>query len=82
MVNKAYYPIFLDLRGKRCVIVASPALAKEIRKELQKIYGPEYSRYLKIIKSARSKAMKDIPNKKDREKFLRELASGMKRVPL
>lgn len=60
---------------------ASPALAREIRKELQRIYGPEYSRYLKIMKVARSKAMKNIQNKKGREKFLKDLALAIKKGP-
>lgn len=55
---------------------ASPAIAKAIRKELQKLYGPEYSRYLKSIRDARSRAMREISNKKDREKFLKALAAS------
>jgi len=53
---------------------ASPALAKEIRKELQRIYGPEYARYLSLLKEARSKAMKEIGDKKRRKEFLKGLA--------
>jgi precorrin-2 dehydrogenase/sirohydrochlorin ferrochelatase len=51
----------------------SPALAKEIRKELQKIYGPKYAKYLKIIKDVRRRAKKEIPGKQEREKFLKGL---------
>lgn len=58
---------------------ASPAMAKEIRKDLQKIYGPEYARYLNFLRDARSKAMKEIPDKKEREKFLKELAAKVKK---
>lgn len=58
---------------------ASPAIAKEIRKDIERIYGPEYSRYLKDMRDARSKAMKEIPNKKQRERFLKGLASAFKK---
>lgn len=53
---------------------ASPAMAKEIRKDIQRIYGPEYARYLNFLRDARSKAMKEIPDKREREKFLKRLA--------
>lgn len=56
---------------------ASPALAKEIRKHLRRMYGPEYSRHLKYLRGVRSKAMKEITNKKDREKFLKGLAASI-----
>ena len=36
----------------------SPALAKEIRKDLQKIYGPEYAKKLKTIGKIRNSAKK------------------------
>ena len=55
---------------------ASPAMAKEIRKELQKLFGSEYSKYLKFSKDVRSRAMRDIPNKKERERFLKVLAAS------
>lgn len=57
---------------------ASPAMAKAIRKELQKLYGPEYSRYLKFLKGARMKAMKEIPDKRKRERFLKDLVSALR----
>jgi precorrin-2 dehydrogenase / sirohydrochlorin ferrochelatase len=52
---------------------ASPSMAKAIRKELEKLYGPEFSRYLRVIKKIRSKAMEEIPDKREREKFLKNL---------
>ena len=53
---------------------ASPALAKEIRKELQRLYGPAFSRHLKVLRDTRSKALREITNKKERERFLKEAA--------
>lgn len=58
---------------------ASPALAKTIRKELQKLYGREYSGYLDRLRNIRLKVMKEIPDKKEREKFLKGLAASVKK---
>ncbi len=57
---------------------ASPAVAKAIRKELELLYGPEIALYLKRLKEIRLKAMKEIPDKKARERFLNGIvdASG------
>lgn len=54
---------------------ASPALAKAIRKELEGLYGPEFSKILRILRDIRSKAIKEIPDKKEREGFLKEIAA-------
>lgn len=54
---------------------ASPAIAKAIRKQLQRHYVPEFSRYLTQVRNLRSKAMTKIPNKREREKFLKGLGS-------
>lgn len=53
----------------------SPAVAKAIRKELERLYGPEFAKYLRFFKKIRTKAMKEIQDKKERENFLKELAS-------
>jgi len=53
----------------------SPALSKSIRKELKKLYGPEFAEYLRILKKIREKAMKEIKNKKSRADFLKSLTS-------
>lgn len=54
---------------------ASPAFSKALRKELQALYGPEFSGYLKFVKEIRAKAMAAIPQGRGRERFLRGLAS-------
>lgn len=53
----------------------SPALAKAVRKELEKSYGPVFSAYLAFVKTLRSRAMREITSKAAREKFLKSLAS-------
>lgn len=57
---------------------ASPVAAKAIRKELELLYGPEIALYLKRLKEIRLKALKEIPDKKERERFLKGIvdASG------
>lgn len=54
----------------------SPALAKTIRKEIEKSYDTVFSDYLGFVKSLRARAMREIPEKQAREKFLKGLASG------
>ncbi len=54
----------------------SPALAKTIRKEIEKAYGTVFSDYLGFVKALRGRAMREIPDKQAREKFLKGLASG------
>lgn len=54
---------------------ASPATAKAIRKELEKLYGPEFARHLNYLGKMRSKAMVEIKDKKQRKRFLKKLAA-------
>lgn len=53
----------------------SPSMAKAIRKELEKLYGPEFARHLNSLKRIRTKAMAEIKDKKEREGFLKKLAA-------
>lgn len=53
----------------------SPALSRSIRKELEKLYGPEFAYYLKLLLKIRKKAMQGILDKNKRTKFLKSLAS-------
>lgn len=53
----------------------SPALSRSIRKELEKLYGSEFSRYLKFLEKFRKKVVKEIPDKTKRAAFLKSLAS-------
>ena len=54
----------------------SPALSKSIRKELEKLYGPEFAGHLELLKKIRNKAMKEVQDTKRRSEFLKSLASG------
>jgi precorrin-2 dehydrogenase/sirohydrochlorin ferrochelatase len=49
----------------------SPVLAKRLREELAKCYGPEYGLYLDLIAKARTKMKNALPEAKDREAFWR-----------
>ena len=53
----------------------SPAFSKSVRKELEKIYGPEFSDYLNALKIIRKKAKETIRDKKKRSDFLKAIAS-------
>ncbi|MBI5639620.1 MAG: bifunctional precorrin-2 dehydrogenase/sirohydrochlorin ferrochelatase [Nitrospirae bacterium] len=53
----------------------SPALSKTLRKELEKLYGPEFSEYLRFIKKVRTKALSEIREKTGRERFLKWIGS-------
>jgi len=66
-------------RGPLCIAIStsgiSPAFSRSIRKELEKLYGPEFVNYLKSLKKIRTKAMKMICDKKKRGEFLKAIAS-------
>ncbi len=53
----------------------SPALSKSIRKELEKLYGTEFSSYLKLLKKYRISAMNFIKDAKKRRRFLKDIGS-------
>ncbi len=54
---------------------ASPAISKAIRMEIEGLYGKDFALYLKFVERVRKKAIKDIKNSMEREKFLKTLAS-------
>ena len=49
----------------------SPALSRSIRKELEKMYGSEFSDYLKSLKVIRAEAMKVIRDKRKRGRIFK-----------
>jgi precorrin-2 dehydrogenase/sirohydrochlorin ferrochelatase len=53
----------------------SPALSKSIRKELEKLYGYEFAKYLRLLEKIRKKAMAEIQDKEKRAESLKSLAS-------
>jgi precorrin-2 dehydrogenase/sirohydrochlorin ferrochelatase len=64
-------PLTIAISTEGC----SPAVSRAIRKELEKLYGPDFARYLKLLEKVRKKAQEHIRNRKRREQFLKELAS-------
>ncbi len=65
-------------RGDLCISIstggASPALAKNIRKELEGIFGPEYGEYINLLTKMRNIAMSDVKDDSKRKKILQRLA--------
>lgn len=53
----------------------SPAMARTVRKRLGVLYGTDFSKYLKFLKSIRFKVMKKMRDKRERGLLLRTLAS-------
>lgn len=53
----------------------SPAMAKAIRKELQKLYNKDFGKYLTFLKKLRQNMLKIISNKKKRENLFKKFAS-------
>lgn len=66
-------------RGKLVMAVStsgvSPALARSIRKELEGAYGYDFSSFLKFLKVVRTKARSVIADRRQREHFLKGIAS-------
>lgn len=54
---------------------ASPALARAIRKDLQQLYGEEFSRYVRFLNTVRRAAMRSVPQSHRRRRFLSSVAS-------
>ena len=50
----------------------SPALAKQLGKELSERYGPEYGIYLDLVATARLKLKEKMQSSKERETFWRQ----------
>ncbi len=53
----------------------SPALAKKIRRDLEKEFGAEYADLLRILKEARPLAIKKIKNARARKAFFQKVLS-------
>lgn len=65
-------------RGGLCISIstsgASPALAKNIRKELEDIFGPEYGEYIDLLTKMRIVALSEVKDDARRRKILQRLA--------
>jgi len=53
----------------------SPAVSRAIRKEIERLYGREFGRYVRFLERVRQRAMEAIPDDSTRRNFLRSLAS-------
>jgi precorrin-2 dehydrogenase/sirohydrochlorin ferrochelatase len=56
----------------------SPAMARAIRLDMERLYGPEFGQCLRDMQKKRARAMKDIADPKERERYLKSLASPEK----
>jgi precorrin-2 dehydrogenase/sirohydrochlorin ferrochelatase len=54
---------------------ASPAMARAIRKDMESTYGPQFGKHLNKLKRLREKAVKEIKSQRERERYLKSLAS-------
>jgi len=64
-------PLTIAISTEGC----SPAVSKAIRKEIESLYGPEFSKYLRFAGKVRKEAMSVIKDSRERERFLKGLAS-------
>jgi len=67
-------------RGDLTVAVStggtSPAFAKNIRRELEDYFGPEYGRFLKLLKGVRPQVLETLGDGRQRSRLFRELADS------
>lgn len=54
---------------------ASPAMARSIKKEIEALYGEDFSKYLVFLKNLRKEIIAKIKDKNLRQRLFRELAS-------
>lgn len=50
-----------------------PALAKKVREDLEKTYGPEYADFLKLLKGFRNEVVRRVKDPEQRKRALRRL---------
>lgn len=64
-------PLTIAISTQGC----SPAVAKTVRKELEKLYGTEFTHYLRFLEQIRKKALKKIKDTRQRAVLFKGLAS-------
>lgn len=64
-------PLTIAISTQGC----SPAVAKTVRKELEKLYGTEFTHYLRFLEQIRKKALKKIKDRRQRAVLFKGLAS-------
>jgi precorrin-2 dehydrogenase/sirohydrochlorin ferrochelatase len=55
----------------------SPALARRLRQQLQASLGREYRAHVQLLREARKKVLKSVPDQKARARLLRKLAANL-----
>ncbi len=68
IVRRGHLTIAISTNG------ISPALSKTIRKEIQKLYPAEFSKYLTLLDKIRKKAMEKIKDRRKRTRLLKSVA--------
>lgn len=53
-----------------------PALAKKLRKELEKVFGSEYKEYVNLLRKLREKLMEEEPDTEKRNLILKKLVDS------
>ncbi len=54
---------------------ASPALSRQIRCELEGLYGSDFGLFVSFVAEVRERAMSEIPERTTRERLLKQIAS-------
>jgi precorrin-2 dehydrogenase/sirohydrochlorin ferrochelatase len=54
----------------------SPALARRVREELEKTYGPEYGVFLEKMALLRRRLLQEVPKEEDRRKVFQALVDA------
>ncbi|MEE9543502.1 MAG: bifunctional precorrin-2 dehydrogenase/sirohydrochlorin ferrochelatase [Thermodesulfobacteriota bacterium] len=84
IVNVVDSPLLCDFlvpslvsRGDLMIAVSTsgkfPALAKKMRQELEKLYGPEYGLYVELLSAIRNKLLKDKRKYDKKERLFNDL---------
>ncbi|GJQ58041.1 MAG: bifunctional precorrin-2 dehydrogenase/sirohydrochlorin ferrochelatase [Candidatus Scalindua sp. AMX11] len=65
-------------RGDLCISIstggASPAFAKNIRREVEDLFGPEYEVYVNLLAKMRTLALSNVKDESKRRKILQQFA--------
>lgn len=69
VINRGMMTIAISTSG------ASPAIAKAVRKEMEMLYNKDFGKFLAFLKKLRARAIKEISDKKTRERLFKNLAS-------
>ncbi|UCH79791.1 MAG: bifunctional precorrin-2 dehydrogenase/sirohydrochlorin ferrochelatase [Nitrospiraceae bacterium] len=69
LIRKGALTIAISTEG------TSPAVSRKIRKEIETLYGKEYSQYLKFLETVRQKTLTTVKDSRKRKRILNYLAS-------